>query len=207
MSRQTEGGPARLRLDQMADSALMVIDRKEGAEKARAALCDFLKDRLYQLCLDRGAPPDIVQAVMKPDWADVADLFERLRVLQEMSRRPGWQDLVIVVERTYNIGKNAPAGDVDESALTQVEEKELWRVYEQNHDAIRALIEKRDYLAACLRMAQVFAAPVHLFFEKVFVNVEDARLRNNRLAMMKKINVLFSERIADLSQIVTGVVK
>jgi glycyl-tRNA synthetase beta chain len=91
--------------------------------------------------------------------------------------------------------------------LTQTEEKELWRTYEQNHQAIRTLIEKRDYLAAAQRFAQVFAEPVHLFFEKVFVNVEDARLRNNRLAIMKKINLLFSERIADLSQIVTGVEK
>ncbi len=176
-------------------------------EEARAVLVEFLKDRLYQLCLDRGAPHDIARAAMASGWANVGDLFERLRVLQALSARPEWQDLVILVERTHNIGKNAPAGEVDESALAQSEEKELWRVYKQNHDSIRALIEKRDYEAGALRFAQVFAAPVHLFFEKVFVNVDDARLRNNRLAMMKKINLLFSERIADLSQIVTGVIK
>lgn len=206
LTEQMPRGQAGLRLDELAATAVQLIGRKD-AEGTRAMLESFLKERLYQLCLDRGAAHDIARAAMASGWTDVADLSERLRVLQALSARAEWQDLVTVVERTYNIGRNAPSGEVDTSALTQTEEKELWRIYDQNHEPIRALIEKRDYLAACLRFARVFAEPVHLFFEKVFVNVEDARLRNNRLAIMKKINQLFSERIADLSQIVTGVEK
>jgi glycyl-tRNA synthetase beta subunit len=41
----------------------------------------------------------------------------------------------------------------------------------------------------------------------VFVNVEDVRVRANRLMLLRRINRLFSAKFADLSQIVTGVQK
>jgi glycyl-tRNA synthetase beta chain len=197
-----------LRLDDLSRRAIELIPpSREGREQACDALLGFLKERLYQLCLDRGAPHDLARAAMASGWEDAADLADRLRVLQRLCRRPEWPALVTVVERTYNIGKDAPAGEVDESALTEKEEKELWRLYQRHEAEIRQLIGRRDYLSACLRFAEAFAEPVHVFFDRVFVNVEDARLRANRLALVKKINVLFSERIADLSQIVTGVEK
>ena len=43
--------------------------------------------------------------------------------------------------------------------------------------------------------------PLHVFFENVFVNVDDENVRNNRLTLLKQINLLFAEKIADLSQI------
>jgi glycyl-tRNA synthetase beta subunit len=39
------------------------------------------------------------------------------------------------------------------------------------------------------------------FFEKIFVNVDDAALKTNRLTLLKKINQLYSKGIADLSRI------
>ena len=43
--------------------------------------------------------------------------------------------------------------------------------------------------------------PLHVFFENVFVNVDDKKVRNNRLTLLKRINLLFAEKVADLSQI------
>jgi glycyl-tRNA synthetase beta chain len=43
---------------------------------------------------------------------------------------------------------------------------------------------------------------VHAFFDKVFVNVEDEKIRNNRLLLVRKINELYVENIANLAFIV-----
>ena len=204
--RLTELMPG-LRLDTLARTAIELTDRPAAATDANARLLAFLKERLYQLWVDRGVPHDIIRAATMPDWADTADLNDRLRTLQKLSAMPQWSALVEVVERTCNIARSRPMGDVAESLLAEKEERELWQLYSVHGDSVRQLIEKRDYMNACLRYAEIFAQPVHIFFEKVFVNVEDARLRDNRLHLLQKINRLFSERIADLSQIVTGVEK
>jgi glycyl-tRNA synthetase beta chain len=44
---------------------------------------------------------------------------------------------------------------------------------------------------------------VDRFFDEVLVMAEDQKLRENRLALLKRLQILFS-RVADLSQIVSG---
>jgi len=193
------------RLDRLVGHALDVLAPEKDRASVQADLEAFLRDRLYQLALDRGAPHDLVRAAMAAGWHDVADLLERVRVLCDLASRPEWPALVTVVERTFNIGRNAESSRMDESLLCEPEERRLWRVYAENEGEIRDLIAQRRYLDAALRYAAAFAEPVHVFFDRVFVNVEDARLRANRLALMRAINRLFRERIADLSEIVTGV--
>ena len=198
---EASAGPA---LDALVAAAFDMLDH-ENRPEAEPALCGFIQDRLYQMSLDRGAPHDIARAAMAAGWADVSDLFARIDALRALSGRPEWPGLVAVVERTFNIGRAAASADVDASLLEQDEEKVLWRVYTENADDVRALIDRADYAAAALRYAKDFADPVHVFFDKVFVNVDDERVRNNRLGLMQAVNRLFSERIADLSEIVTGV--
>jgi glycyl-tRNA synthetase beta chain len=175
-------------------------------EEAIAALIGFLKDRLFQMALDRGFPHDLIRAALSIGFDDVLDFWTRLEALRELSTDPCWQELVTTVERTYNIGKNAPVdGDVDPSLFAEPLEGHLWELLEAASPGLSALQEERRYAEAARRYAEVFAAPLHEFFEKVFVNVEDARVRANRLLLMRRVNRLFSARMADLSEIVTGV--
>lgn len=114
--------------------------------------------------------------------------------------------LVIAVERTFNISKDAPeGGSVDPALFTEPLEKELWSLVEAHHDEIERLEDARQYAEASRRYAEVFSETLHQFFEDVFVNVEDDDVRNNRLRLVRRINRLYSDRIADLSQIITGV--
>jgi len=61
------------------------------------------------------------------------------------------------------------------------------------------LIEKGEYRKATLVFAQVFAEPLHDFFDHVLVNTEDAALRENRMALVSRVNRLYTGRLADLS--------
>jgi len=176
-----------------------------------ANMLEFVRDRLYQICLDRQYPHDLIKAALAPGFDDVVDFMKRLEVLGNLAERPEWPDLVTVVERTHNIGKKAEIDSwavengVNEDLLAEPEELDLWRAHRTHRDAIAALIENRDYEHAALLYARVFGKPVHVFFDKVFVNVPDESLRTNRLLLLRAINELFATRIADLSEIVTGV--
>ena len=64
------------------------------------------------------------------------------------------------------------------------------------------MTDKKRYEEASAKYCNVFAKPVHAFFDRVFVNVEDEKIRNNRLLLLKEINELYSQKIADLSQII-----
>ncbi|HLG30107.1 MAG TPA: glycine--tRNA ligase subunit beta, partial [Candidatus Brocadiales bacterium] len=166
---------------------------------------EFFKDRLFQINIERGYRYDLVNAVLNAGigFDDIHNFSQRLKVVSHISQEKWWSDLVTVVERTFNIGKKAQCGGaVDKSLFTEAEEYELWVVYHKNRDKIQALIDEKNYKDASYIYYDTFAKPVHTFFDRVFVNVEDEKIRNNRLLMMKEINELYSQKIADLSEIV-----
>ncbi|MCR4318735.1 MAG: glycine--tRNA ligase subunit beta, partial [Candidatus Brocadiaceae bacterium] len=166
---------------------------------------EFFKDRLFQINIERGYRYDLVNAVLNAGigFDDIHNFSQRLRAVSDISRETWWPDLVTVVERTFNIGKKASSsGAVNKALFTEPEERELWDVYKKNEADIQAQINYKKYQEASEAYCTVFAKPVHAFFDRVFVNVEDENVRNNRLSLMKKINDLYSQKIADLSQIV-----
>ena len=185
------------------------LENFPGRGAAVKEIIAFFRDRLYQTFLERGHRYDIVNAVLGAGFDNVSDFSDRVSVISKLSETADfWGDLVTLAERTFNIGKNAPsAGEVDERLLQQDEERSLWDVYLRNKDKITSLIDKNKYEDASRAFSDVFAEPVHAFFDKVFVNVEDERLRNNRLVLVKNINLLYAPRVADLSKIVPPVVK
>ncbi|MGR3218632.1 MAG: glycine--tRNA ligase subunit beta [Candidatus Anammoxibacter sp.] len=166
-------------------------------------ILEFIKDRLYQAFIDRDYQYDVVNAVIATGYANIFDLTQRLQVVTELLNEHFWRDLVAIVERTFNISKKQNVVvDLDENLLVDPEEKTLWKAYFKNKDNINSLIKNRDFKQASIVFVETFTAPVHSFFDKVFVNVEDEKIKNNRLMLLKKINELYSTKIADLSKIV-----
>ncbi len=164
---------------------------------------EFFRDRLFHINVERGHRYDLVNAVLNADagFDDIYDFFQRLKALSNVSKEEWWPDLVTVVERTFNIGKKAnSSGSVSERLFTEAEEHKLWEIFKGNETAIRKQVDEKRYEEASRTYYEVFAKPVHIFFDRVFVNVEDEAVRNNRLLLIKSINELYSGKIADLSQ-------
>ncbi len=63
-------------------------------------------------------------------------------------------------------------------------------------------MEPKRYEELSIAYNDAFAKPVHNFFDKVFVNVEDEKIKNNRLLLVKKVNEIYVENIANLAFIV-----
>jgi len=176
------------------------------AEDTTDKLIGFLRQRIFVMAVDRGAPHDLINAALAPGFDDVVDFWLRLDALRTLSTDASWQPLVTAVERTFNISKDAPEdGTVDPALFAEPLEKELWSLVKSHQAEIVRLQDERRYVDASRKYAEVFAETLHQFFEDVFVNVDDENLRGNRLHLLRHINRLYSARIADLSEIVTGV--
>lgn len=187
----------------LKDSLAAALENFPGKGTTLQELLEFFRDRLYQTFLERGHRYDIINAVLAAGFDNIAAFSRRLGVISHLSQTNQWQGLVTVVERTFNIGKKAETtGEVEEELLQEKEERQLWELYQRHKDKILSLINKERYEEASIEYYTSFAEAVHTFFDKVFVNVEDHRLRNNRLLLLKNINELYSSRIADLAQIV-----
>jgi glycyl-tRNA synthetase beta chain len=191
-------------LGRCLDEALALLGTKEPGT-IRSTVLAFVRDRLYQFALDLGYRYDLVRAALSAGYDDILDLLARLEALSVLSEGPGWERLVEVVERTSNILRGAePGTEVDEDLLREPEERGLWNVLTDGEPAVSALLDAGDYVTAAREFAERFSSAVHEFFDRVYVNVEEADVRRNRLNLLRQVNRLFADRIADLSDVDRG---
>jgi glycyl-tRNA synthetase beta chain len=191
------------------DAAFSETGGGKAAVPVRDDVLAFFKDRLYQMFLDEGFPYDLIRAAIGGGFEDVVDLKIRVKALVEFVKQPFWAELVTIVERTYNIQKREPVeGDIRAELMREPEERNLWEIFRREEPALKALMtharSHTSYVEATKHYLEVFSGPVHAFFDKVFVNVEDVAVKRNRMLLMRKVNELFAKNFADLSEIVTG---
>ncbi|MBI2194820.1 MAG: glycine--tRNA ligase subunit beta [Planctomycetes bacterium] len=166
---------------------------------------NFIRDRLYHFSLDAGYRYDLVHAVLAAGFDDLLDFWARLDAVTALSAEPEWPALVEVVERTCKIARGAAiAGEPEEGLLREQPERRVFEVYQRHGAEIEKLFRAGDYRSGARLYHRVFAQTVHDFFDKVFVNVEDAGVRQNRLKLMRAVHRLFADRVANLVQVVLG---
>jgi glycyl-tRNA synthetase beta chain len=119
---------------------------------------------------------------------------------------PEFQAIGAACKRIRNILKQAeekgivPAAAFEDLANSAQEEKSLAAYVELNGPKVEALRKKKAYGEA-LMLLSTAREPVDAFFDKVMVMVEDAKVRANRLALLRTLLKEFST-IADFSEIV-----
>ena len=172
----------------------------------RAEIHAFFMERLRAMYLDgdrlAGVSTEMFDAVQASSPASLPDFEARLRALVAFLADPAAASLTAANKRIANILKKSAGGaalDVD-AALLQVDaEQALHRELAACRPGVEAALARRDYTAALGSLAALRPV-IDAFFDKVMVNDSDARLRNNRLALLATLSSLFT-RIADLSRL------
>ncbi len=175
------------------------------AKDTAPKLYDFMLERLKPYLRDQEFGPDEIDAVLslrptRMDW-----IVPRLKAIQEFRRLPEAEALAAANKRIRNILRQAKgeARDVIDHALLKVaEEKRLAEQVELLEQQVTPLVHQGEYTQALKRLAALRPA-VDAFFDKVMVMVEDAALRDNRLALLTKLEGLFM-RVADISKLQYG---
>jgi glycyl-tRNA synthetase beta chain len=160
------------------------------------ALVSFFEDRIRFYFKDvRGFQYDEVNAAMAAGWSDLVDLEARLERIQKLRLTPDFEPLAASFKRIRNILEQSRTGasaapPLDPSLLEEGPEQDLYKEYQgiagQPLESVIARLRPK----------------VDLFFDKVLVNAPDARIRQNRLTLLKTLLAEFST-IADFSEIVT----
>ena len=174
-----------------------------AAPPIRAALLAFFADRLAASLADRGYSAAEIAAVLADDkfW-QLAEVEPRLAALRQFAALPEAAALAAANKRVGNILKKAtePVGSaVDPALLHESAEAALDAALRAVGPRAEGALAARDY-AAALHALAALRAPVDAFFESVMVNVDDAALRANRLALLGRLHAAMN-RVADLSRL------
>ena len=135
----------------------------------------------------------------------VPDLPLRAELRAEPELEEAFHSLSAAHKRIRNLVDEDGSETVDPGTLVEEPERALHRCLEQVEQEVDGLVEQRDYLRALKAIASL-RAPVDGFLgasrdEGVLVMSPDARLKENRLGLLRRAGGLFS-RIADFSEIV-----
>ncbi len=180
---------------------------KDALRSAEERVQRYLLERLYTFEWPRrdGAPGrDVIDAVLASQPDDLVEAMDRIVSLTRLNGNRALLKAAKVVERTANILKGAakiPTAEPDPSRFQDPLEGKLWNLLSARKQAIGALIANKSYGEATTLYGEVFFEPLHEFFAKVMVNVEDPQIQQNRLALMRSINALYTDRVADLSKL------
>ena len=177
-----------------------------GSAKKRAAtitdMITFLRNRIQRLLVDEGHPKDLVSAVTNVSIDCIPDVWLRVEALAQLRTDPDFDDLAATFKRVANIIKKADTqkgAKVNARLLKEPAEKELHTAVQEAQKGIAKQLKRGNYNNALKSIVGV-KAPVDLFFDDVMVMVDDAKLRDNRLALLGQVAGLFGE-VADFTLI------
>jgi glycyl-tRNA synthetase beta chain len=164
----------------------------------------FLQNRMAHLLAEEGYAKDTIAAVLDVSADQVSEVWERVRALDNLRRAPDFEPLAVAFKRVGNIIRQADAagGDrVDPSLFSDGSETALYEAFGRVSASVEKRLAAGEFDQALLEIASL-RAPVDAFFDGVMVLTDDARIRNNRLALLSAIAGLFGQ-FADFSRIST----
>jgi len=161
---------------------------------------EFFKTRLRGLLIERGLPQDCVDAALGAGFYDVPSTVLRADAVAQLRSRPDFEPLATAFKRVANILKGETIeGEPDPSYFRDESERTLWNAFLRVRSDVDKQLDDADYPAAMRRLADL-KEPVDRFFDTVLVMDTDQTVRNNRLALLGRINTTF-RRIADFRQL------
>ena len=189
-------------LDDLVKTAFAVETQVPGVADAEEALVNFFFDRLRVMMRDAGYSAQEVDAVLALRDMRLVQTPKRLKAVREFMQLPEAESLTAANKRISNILKKIEGGVSDEvkpELLTEAAEKALFDALGDHEPIARLLFEKGEFEAMLASLTPLKDA-VDAFFANVMVNCEDAAVRTNRQALLKRLYVLMN-RVAELSRL------
>jgi glycyl-tRNA synthetase beta chain len=176
---------------------LVQLSQKAYAGKAKPnetkEIVEFLKGRLQTVLDARGLSFDVINAAVATDAPTLVEMVTKAETIQKNKADKDFQNLVTAAGRVLRILPEKKISDkVSKALLKTAEEKELYEkiIFTQK------LIDDQevgapDYYQDVIGHLETLVDPIHAFFEKVMVMDKNAKVRANRLALLKQAGDLF----------------
>tara|TARA_R100001086_G_scaffold45796_2_gene20277 strand:+ start:1411 stop:3462 length:2052 start_codon:yes stop_codon:yes gene_type:complete len=170
-------------------------------------LLAFFADRLKVHLREKGVKHDHIDAVFALGGEDdLVRLLARVEALADFLGSDDGGNLLTAYRRAANILKieekkdaTSYAAQPDDTLLKDDAERALYSALEDAAPAIAEKVAAEDFTGAMAALAGL-RVPVDAFFDKVTVNTDDAKVRENRLKLLSMIRTAL-EGVADFSKI------
>jgi len=162
-------------------------------------LYDFILDRLKGYYADKGVTVQQFNAVAALQPKSLYDLDRRIDAIGTFAALPEAEALAAADKRIRNILRKADIaipGEVDPALLREPAEAALAEAVEAVHGETGHALAQGDYVSVLTHLARL-RPQVDAFFDGVMVNADDAALRGNRLALLKRL----SDRLGSVAAI------
>ncbi|WP_045835081.1 glycine--tRNA ligase subunit beta [Hyphomicrobium sp. 99] len=191
-----------------AAHALALVDWADRKVRSNSVdLLSFFADRLKVFLKDQGKRHDLIDAVFALGGQDdLALIVRRVEALDAFLKSDDGANLLAGVKRAANIlsieekkDKKSYAGPYDLALLKETEETALAAAIEAVKQDTVAAIQVENF-AGAMRALSELRAPVDRFFDKILVNADDPKIRENRLRLLSEIRAA-TLTVADFSKI------
>ena len=173
-----------------------IIDALEANYKGldKKQLVDFFNERLFKIF---DVNPSVLKAVLGSGETDIYKISQKLCALNPIVQSDNFKESAATFKRVANIIKDLDINStlaIDESLLEEDAEKELVAKYNE--------VTSQSYVTYDEELEALFAMKPQLdaFFEKVFVNHEDEKIKTNRKNTIGLVYQAF-RKIADIKEI------
>jgi glycyl-tRNA synthetase beta chain len=167
------------------------INKRLSLEETKISLVDFIVTRFKFSMIEEGRNQQFVESVLPFVAKDIYDGYVRLTTLETQKSIEDFKKLMIGFKRAFNITKLITEDrEINASLLTEMQERMLFELYESNKEKFFNLISERKYDSA-LSILVGFKETIDSYFDKVFVMDKDEAIKDNRLALLKKIKDMF----------------
>ena len=188
-----------LDLEDLVKKSTALFGDKLTNQNVVADVVDFMLGRFRAWYQDEGIAVDVIQAVLARRPTRPADFDARVRAVSHFRTLDSAEALAAANKRVANIMAKAEGdiGAIDVALCVEPAEQVLAQSVLSLAKEVQPLIAQGEYTAVLDKLAGL-RQPVDNFFDNVMVNAEDAKLRQNRLAILNTLQGLFLQ-VADIS--------
>ena len=188
-----------LDLEDLVKKSAALFGDKLTNQNVVADVVDFMLGRFRAWYQDEGIAVDVIQAVLARRPTRPADFDARVRAVSHFRTLDSAEALAAANKRVANILAKAEGhiGAIDVALCVETAEQVLAQSVLSLAKEVQPLIAQGEYTAVLDKLAGL-RQPVDNFFDNVMVNAEDAKLRQNRLAILNTLQGLFLQ-VADIS--------
>jgi len=144
------------------------------------------------------------KSVFSVEKDNLFDIRRKIDAIKNVIIEGKGEEILIPFIRVANMLKEADKkkieyGEFNKELLKEETEKKLYQFLIENKEKMEKYCKEKKYNEFLEEMRR-WKNPVDKFFDDVFVMVEDEKIRNNRLSLLKMINDIFI-KFADFSYI------
>ena len=163
---------------------------------------EYINERYRAYFSDRSIPIDVIDSVLANNPSRPSEVAAKVGALVSFRKLPNAESLSTANKRIRNILKKTDRSSInkiDTQLFKEDAENNLYTALKNLSTDVEGLFAKQEYEQALNKLADL-REPVDNFFDDVMVMDKDEKLKNNRLALLSKIDALFMQ-VADFSRL------